>query len=246
MKKSILTDTLITLKDAIADEVAGLDDAMFDQVIGLWHGVSAALKDAVYDSRNSCSRHEFEDGKEAQSLQFAIECLPEFHRILRTYYNRRDHLLMLDVGAESGAGSNLFALLHSGRRIYSKLTIDTIDYVDLYIRWIKALYPKLSSGQRDVAELPRQHWDLVFCSHVIEHVADPRRFLEQLIPLCKGFLFIYAPYQETRRIPAHLHSIDESLFVGLNVERIMVQDSMAWHADIPEDKCILAVLDCRI
>ncbi len=55
---------------------------------------------------------------------------------------------------------------------------------------------------------------------------------------------MYSPFNEIDRIPAHVNTITESLYEGFNVEKIKIIKSMAWHADIPNDMCILAVMDC--
>lgn len=242
--KSKLPEILINLKKCFHEEIALLDNESFNNVISMYHEASDALKDAVSDERNRETRIGFEEGWGAQSLQFAIDCVPELHRIMRAYYKRSDHLLMLDVGAGSGAGSNVFSMLHSGRHVYSKLSVDAIDYTDSRLRWAKTMYPKVDYKVADVYVLPENKWDIVFCSHVIEHVPSPRIFLEKLVDICKGYLFVYSPYNEIDLIPVHINTITESLYEGLNVEKISIIKSMAWHADIMDDMCILAVIDC--
>jgi 2-polyprenyl-3-methyl-5-hydroxy-6-metoxy-1,4-benzoquinol methylase len=239
-----ILEKLTDLKIAISEEAANLDDKSFGEMILSFHEVFDNLKDIVFDKRNGEARKDFEEGWGAQSVQFVIDCIPEIHRIMHKHYSRVDELSLLDVGAGSGIGSNVFTTLHSGRHVYSKINVDAIDYIDSRLRWVKTMYPKVNYNIADVYELPEKNWDLVFCSHVIEHVPNPRIFLEKLIKTCKGFLFIYAPYNETNRIPAHINTITESLFDGLAVENINIMKSMAWHADIPEDMCILVVIDC--
>jgi hypothetical protein len=138
-----------------------------------------------------------------------------------------------------------FPMLHSGNYVWSKVKVDAVDFNDLRERWVKIMYPKINYKVADVYDLPANHWDIVYCSHVIEHVPNPRNFLEKLVNISKGFLFVYAPYNEIDRIPAHRNTITESLFEGFNVENLSILKSMAWHAAIPEDLCILAVIDCR-
>ena len=55
-------------------------------------------------------------------------------------------------------------------------------------------------------------WDLVICSHTIEHVPDPDRFLGRLINLARDFVILACPYKENPEslIPEHLHSIDDA------------------------------------
>ncbi len=225
--------------------VAKLTDFEFDEFIKVWHDVVEKLKDVVYDPDNKRSRLEYEYGWGAQSIQYAIDCIPEFHRLLRRYYRRVDQLRMLDVGAGSGAGSNVFASLHSDRYVYSKIIIDAIDYTPIRKRWVQAVYPKVNYTVEDLYDLPDRKWDFVLCSAVIEHVPSPRQFIEQLVRVSKGFTLILAPYKEINRIPSHVNTIDETLFKNFKVESLSVFESMAWHPDVPGDKCILVSIDCR-
>jgi len=243
-KKLQIQKTLQDLKQVIGN-IAELSEPEFDETIKLWHEVVDELKDAVFDSRNHQSRLKYEFGWGAQSTQFAIDCVPYFHRILKQYYGRINDLSFLDVGGGSGAGANVFALLHSDRVVYSKLKIDVIDYVPVRKRWVQSIYPNINYTVGDVYDLTEQQWDFVFCSHVVEHVPNPRKFCQQLSKICKGFAFIYAPYNEIERISCHRNTITEDLFDGFNLESLEIFKSMAWHADKPEDKCILAIINCQ-
>jgi 2-polyprenyl-3-methyl-5-hydroxy-6-metoxy-1,4-benzoquinol methylase len=79
---------------------------------------------------------------------------------------------------------------------------------------------------------------------VIEHVEQPKEFLKKLVDICKGFLFVYSPYNETERMPAHINTITKLLYEGFNIENLSVINSMGWHANIDEYMCLLAVIDC--
>jgi len=242
--KDLIVESLKLLKEHIKD-VSQLDNSCFDEVIALWHETLGELKDAVFDKKNKQARINFEEGWGAQSVQFVIDCIPEFHRILLHNYKRSDELTLLDVGAGSGLGSNLFTALHSENYVYSKVSVDAIDYTDSRLRWVQTMYPKVNYKVADVYDLPDNHWDMFFCSHVIEHVTNPKAFIEKLVNISRGFVFVYSPYNEIDRIPAHINTITESLYEGFDIEKINIFKSMGWHADIPEDLCILAVIDCR-
>lgn len=53
----------------------------------------------------------------------------------------------------------------------------------------------------DLAELDGQHFDVVLCHHVLEHLTDPLAALRTLQPLVapSGRLLLYAPYEFNRR-----------------------------------------------
>ncbi len=72
-------------------------------------------------------------------------------------------------------------------------------------------------------------FDCIIASEVIEHIVEPKKFIENLIPLLKkgGVLLISTPYKEkidyylcihcNRMTPknAHLHSFDENILLSL-------------------------------
>src|SRR3546814_14561895 len=64
-------------------------------------------------------------------------------------------------------------------------------------------------------ELPSNTWDMVICSHVVEHLVNPREFIDKLRDICRGFAFVYTPYNENPRISGHLCTITEKTYEGL-------------------------------
>ena len=79
---------------------------------------------------------------------------------------------------------------------------------------------------------------------MVEHVPNPRDFIDKMVEICRGFAFVYSPYAEDPRIPGHESSIDEATYAGLDCELHKLR-SMGWHPDRPQDECLLAVIDCR-
>jgi len=187
----------------------------------------------------------FEKKWVAQSMQFAMDCMPEIHRILKLHYRRAYDLKLLDVGAGSGAGSNLIAALHADRMIYSKIEVDAIDYIDKRLLWARFQYPQVNYQVQDLYDLPSKQWDLVLCSHCLEHVEEPHNFCEKIIDVCKGFALIYTPNNELERIQDHLTTFTEAFYDRYPVANIEIFNSMAWYADKPENKVMLVTIDCR-
>lgn len=225
-----------------------LSTLRFEQLIEPWREAVSAVKDGVYVSDkklNMDSREEFEYGWGAYSVQYAIDCMPEIHRVLKTYYTRAMTLKFVDIGAGSGAGANVFTLLHSDHHIYSKLEVEAVDHVPARQRWVQMMYPKVKYSVTSLEKLPPKHYDLVYCSHVIEHLRDPQEFARKLMRVCKGFVFIYTPYKEVERIAGHLSTITEEVFAGLPVESMKIMPSMGWRPAAAGYQCILVVLDCR-
>ena len=228
-------------------KIREMDDAQFDQFAGLLHANQTLLKQALYvDSfRNQADAEKFEYAGGAQSLQFVIDILPYLHEVMVTHYGRLDELSLIDVGPGSCVGTNLLTALHSDHVVFSKLKVQAIDYTNIRQRWVSALYPKVDHKVGDLFDLPSRTWDLVVCSHVIEHVEEPRPFIDKLLDICKGFAFIYSPFEERERIPYHLSTITRDTYAGIERCRLEVLKSMGWHGDVPGEHCLLAIVDCR-
>ncbi len=218
----------------------------FQDLNNAYQSLEEALKKLCFKKEELGQKVLFEDNWIAQNIQFMIDIIPDIHQILLKYYQRKDELNLIDVGAGSGAGSNLIAQLHTARMIYSKINVDAIDHVDKRLKWATAQYPRINYYQENLYKLASKNWDLVVCSHCIEHVPKPHAFIEQLIRICKGFLFIYTPFNEIDRIAGHLHTITASFFKPYKIEHSRIFNSMAWHPDKEKDQVILACIDCRI
>jgi 2-polyprenyl-3-methyl-5-hydroxy-6-metoxy-1,4-benzoquinol methylase len=124
------------------------------------------------------------------------------------------------------------------------LEVEALDISPDRKRWIQATAPDVGFRVADLFELPSRAWDLVICSHVVEHLAEPRPFLEKLRDVCRGFAFVYSPYREDPRIEGHLSTITEADYAGMPCETHIIK-SMGWHPNREDDMCLLAVIDCR-
>lgn len=230
-----------------APSLAAMDDAEYENFCRMWHAASDAVKDAIYaqdfNSRRF-KREQFEQDWGAQSMIFMADMLPFLHAKLLKHYRRPDVLRAVDVGAASCFGTRLLASLHASHFIYSRLEVDAVDYVPDRSRWVRAAVPEVNYQVRDLYDLPSREWDIVICSHVVEHVDEPRRFIEKACDICRGFAFFYSPYNENPRIPGHLNTITEADYASLPAETHLIK-SMGWHPGKPEDFCLLAVVDCR-
>jgi len=243
-------DDVIELARRLREALAGqpqFDDGQFAGFIREWQGCVDAVKKTAFnpDWRNKDDVESFEHGWGAQSTQFIIDLVPRIQSVMRRHYRRKDVLKLIDVGAGSCTGTNVLAMLHSSHYVYSRLEIDAIDYIPLRQRWAQSQYPLINYMVGDAFALPDRAWDLAICSHVVEHMEDPRAFIDCIRRICRGFAFIYTPYREIERIPHHLATIDESTYADIPGCTLEVVSSMGWHPDKPEDKCLIATIDCR-
>ena len=236
-----------SIKAAIAavaarDPAEPLDPAELRAV----HELQAALKDLSYGDRDIFGSAEtLEFGWGAQTMVFATDVLPYLHDVLLKHYRRQDTLTFLDVGCGGGAAAQFMAQLHSTDIVFSRMTVHAIDHVPLREPWIRLNYPRVNFACRDLYEVDEQH-DIVFCSHCIEHVPEVERFVARLTEVCRGFCFIYAPFEERDPIPGHVNIITRELFAPFGDRaRTHVFRSMGWKPAQPDAACILAVIDCR-
>ncbi|MFN7992031.1 MAG: class I SAM-dependent methyltransferase [Bryobacteraceae bacterium] len=173
--------------------------------------------------------HWLETASNAQQMQFLIDCLPAIRQWM-SGYERSRVLRVLDVGAGSGAGANLLAQLHLGDFLGNKLEVDALELQDFLVRYTRSTFPSIRYIVGDVLSLDaEQPWDLVFCSHTIEHLDDPISFARRLQELSRDTVMFYAPWQERERIAGHLVTIDETFLEELGATLVSVLESPAWR-----------------
>lgn len=230
-----------------ATHLRTVDDKAYAEFVEQWQAATAAVKSQIYVAveGNKESQDLFEYGWGAHSIQFAIDVIPELHKVMLKHYRRKLKLKLVDIGAGSGAGTNVFAMLHTSDEVFSSLEVEAVDQVATRKRWINFMYPRVKYTVGSLEKLRSRKWDFVYCSHVIEHTRDPRAFVKHLMRICKGFAFVYAPYNEVERIPGHLSTITEKVFEGFPLEALIIRHSMAWKPQAEGYQCILAVIDCR-
>lgn len=224
-----------------------LTDAEFSEFCKAWQSCIRQVKQVAYtpDPRNKQDVQNFEYSWGAQSAQFIVDLIPRIQTILVAHYRRADVLKLIDVGAGSCIGTNLLAALHSDHTVYSRFEIEAIDYIPVRKRWVQSQYPMIRYRAGDAHDLPDRNWDIVVCSHVVEHLEQPRPFIDALRRICRGFAFIYSPYNEIERIAAHRCTITEATYADIPACSTEVFRSVGWHPDRPADHCILATIDCR-
>lgn len=150
-------------------------------------------------------------------------------------------LSVLDLGAKSGAGSELLAYLGQNNS-FSKLKFEVTcaDIDPTFKAYSQAKHPHLEYLAADVFSVGRQ-WDVVICSHVVEHVPDPLAFVERLRSITRRHIVLAFPYMEdpNNLIPGHLHSLGHDFLRALAPARYEVYEGLFWSQSL----CCVAVLD---
>jgi 2-polyprenyl-3-methyl-5-hydroxy-6-metoxy-1,4-benzoquinol methylase len=165
---------------------------------------------------------------DVQSYVFTCEILPAFWAL---YPTGQHHLTLLDVGPRTGAGTGLLQYLHhpeSFSRI--KLRTTAIDIDSAYKEYAAVHSPDVEYLVGDIFDpgLSRV-FDVVLCSHTLEHLTDPLPFLRRLQALSRSWVIVACPFDENDCIPGHLSSIGYDFFEQAGVHALSVYRSLTWH-----------------
>jgi SAM-dependent methyltransferase len=178
-----------------------------------------------------------------QSIQFMVDILPAIRRVTRDW--RWSHPLeVLDLGAGSGAGSNVLATLYRGLFYRFPMRVTALDIVDYWKRYAEAKFPLLEYCVGDIYDWQRERsWDLVISSHVVEHVANPTRLVRELQRRARHWVLVYAPYNERPLISEHTNTIDDDLIDLWGPTQVRIVQSPAWYKeDDDHASCVLLEL----
>lgn len=181
-----------------------------------------------------------------QSIQFMVDCLPAIQTLFQRCWIGLP-LRVLDVGTGSGAGANLLATLYSGRLLGFEATVDAMEIASSLERYARARFPLINYLVGDAWDLkPQDPWDMVICSHTIEHVERPVEFLRHLQALARHWVFVYAPYNEIDRIPGHINTIDDTFLETIGAGDRRIAFSPAWNPQVHKDPmCVSFTLPGR-
>lgn len=203
---------------------------------------------AYYQAPPGEPQHSFEWFEECaipQSLQFMIDCLPAIRDLLKEP-GLQEPLTVLDVGTRSGAGANLLATLHRTHMIGPSLIVDALDIAPEFKIYAEEFFPDVREYiVGDIFQVERNRkWDLVICSHTIEHLANPRPFIEELNRRARKWLLLYAPFEERQPDGVeHLTRITRGFVESFEPIRVDVFSSPGWQKPgEPDSKVVLFVL----
>lgn len=200
--------------------------------------VSRALHRALANTQSG--QREIRD--DSQSIGFAVDLC----RVLQEELASTEHqtLTLLDVGARTGAGSDLIArVFHPQSWSRLRLSVTAIDNVDAWYPRAALAHPSIEYRVCDAFDLHEQ-FDVVVCSHTLEHTDDPGRLLEKLLRLSRRLVVIAAPWKEPveTRLPYHLYTFDEQFFERYPPARLETYLSPHWSGG----ECFIATYDTRI
>ena len=151
----------------------------------------------------------------------------------------------VDVGTATGAGANLLATLYKGKFFGIQMKVDALETKNnnKFEPYPKLHFPDINYIVSNLFELNKNLlWDLVICSHTVEHMIDPFPFIEELQRRSKHWVLIYCPLNEQPLIKPHKFIFTKDIIDSLQPLMVEIIDSPAWSNPEGTRKCVLFVL----
>ncbi len=152
-------------------------------------------------------------------------------------------LTVLDLGAKSAAGSNLLAYLGQvGSYAKLKFLVTCADIDPTFLNYSAAANPYVEYIAGDAFEQGKK-WDIVICSHVIEHVPDVNNFIEKLKAISSRYIILAFPFAEDEKnlIPGHINSLSHEFIRSIKPIRYSIYDGLFWS----QSMCCIVLLDAN-
>jgi SAM-dependent methyltransferase len=200
-------------------------------------GYSEPFPGATYDW--------FLDYSQPQTMMFYMDLVPYLNHLLaKLQYGLT--LSVLDAGCGSGAGAELLGSLHRSTFLGHRYNMTGIDLYDTYKKYADQAYLNMKYQIGDIHELEAESFDVVICSHVIEHFSDPTAFMKQLQNISRYFALFYCPLNEVKLLDegrGHARSIDPAFVESFDPTFVEVRQSLAWrHPDDARSDCVVFAL----
>lgn len=152
-----------------------------------------------------------------------------------------EHFSVLDLGAKSAVGANFLGQLGQPNS-FSKLkfTVTAADIDLTYQKYSEKRNVFVTFDGGDVFEMGRS-WDIVICSHVIEHIVDTEGFIARLRTIANKYIVLAFPFAEdpNNLISEHVRSLDIGFLRALKPVRYEVYDGMFWTQSL----CCIVLLE---
>jgi SAM-dependent methyltransferase len=178
----------------------------------------------------------------AQSIGFAVEMIPLMYPYLQTLEGKDRYLEVLDVGSRTGAGAALLADIFMSYHSRLPTYVDTIDIDPTFHEYRSSRWPRLRQNLvGDVFSLSAKSYDIIVCSHTVEHLSEPIPFCRKLQAVAKNWVFIYCPYNEINPIPGH-HTVNDALIDQLMPVEKRILPSWWWRPKGEPAECVFVVL----
>ena len=146
------------------------------------------------------------------------------------------NLRLLDVGAGCGIGAQLLGILLRNAFGFT-IEITASDGLDNFEPYARAHFDRVTFVAEALQDI-NEKFDIVLCSHLIEHFPDPFPFIEELRKRASHAVIVYAPFEEETLIDGHFYSFGEADLARMAARSHKIITSKAWPG-----RCFVAVLD---
>jgi SAM-dependent methyltransferase len=164
----------------------------------------------------------------------------DISRFLSTRLLGFETLSLLDVGPRTGAGLALLRLLHHPSA-FTRLKFDPVVGIDLdpsFEAIVRREFPDVRGMTGDIFDLEPRSFDIVTCSHTIEHVEDMPPFVAQLERLARRAVVLACPFEEREPLSdGHVQRIDAKTLNSMGFTDVEVYESFQFHNGL----CCLAI-----
>lgn len=136
----------------------------------------------------------------------------------------------MDVGPGAGFGSNFLGQVLATDFFGRAANVFTLDIDPTYTEYIESKHPYIKKCIVGNIYDHGQTYDIIVCSHVIEHVPDPEGFLRQLQRLAAHRVVFTCPYEEPddQLSVGHLHSLGDEFLWRVGAVMAERTRSAAW------------------
>lgn len=141
---------------------------------------------------------------------------------------------LLDVGSRTGMGLALLRLIHHPLS-FSRLKLDPVTGIDMDPGFEFTAFREFADIQSqtgDIFRLDEKSWDVVLCSHTIEHIVEAETFVEQLVRLARKYVVLACPFCEVPLSSDHVRTIDYRFLQKLGFETVSIYESHHFHGGV--------------
>lgn len=175
-----------------------------------------------------------------QAVGFMIDLISVLRTTLLPKHNG-EHFSVLDLGAKTAVGSELLGYLgQAGSFSKLKFTVTCGDIDPTFVNYSAVANPHVEYLSADVFDLERQ-WDVVICSHVVEHVPSPLDFVAKLRGIARKYIILAFPYGEDpgELSVGHINSLDHKFLRTLSPSSYQIYEGLFWSQSL----CCIAVIE---
>ena len=164
-----------------------------------------------------------------QSELFMAEIIPVIHELFFNFPINRS-VEVLDVGPQTFSGTRLLARTHAQETFNNlKMKISAIDIIDSFLDLKECICPEVEFIKSSIFDIKDRGWDLIICSHVIEHVPDPKAFVEQLKRMSRREVVIACPWDERPiTTQGHVNTINKAFVRSVGARNLKVFTNFMW------------------